>query len=83
MPTIRQLEKALAKRAPEDATHRPSEPLGLSPEALRWSMEKDAAPLEAKNALLALLDEARQTRWIALASLAVSVATLLVVLIRG
>ncbi len=45
--------------------------------------KKDLAPVEAKNALWALLNEARWTRWIALASLLVSLVTLLVVLFRG
>ena len=82
MPTIRQLEEALAKQPARDAA-RPPDPLRLSSEALRWGLENDLAPVETKNALWALLDEARLTRWIALASLLVSLATLLVVLLRG
>ncbi len=82
MPTLRQLEEAWAKQPSENVT-RPPEPWRVSPEALRWGLEKDLAPVEAKNALLKLLDEARRTRWIALASLVVSIATLLVVLLRG
>jgi hypothetical protein len=83
VPTIRQVEEALAKRPHEPAPRRRPAPWRLTNEALRWRVEKDQAPLEARNALLPLLDEARRTRWIAIASLAVSVATLLVVLFRG
>lgn len=81
MATIRQLEEALAKQPAKDVA-RPPDPLRLSPEALRWGLENDLAPVEAKNALWALLGEARLTRWTALVSLLVSFATLLVVLLR-
>lgn len=48
-------------------------------EERREEEERQSAPVVAKNVLLALLSEARRTRWIALVSLGVSVAALLVV----
>ena len=50
---------------------------------LRDEEERRSAPVVAKNVLLALLGEARRTGWIALVSLVIALATLLVVLLRG
>jgi hypothetical protein len=82
------LEEALLRRPDE-----PAEPVrsALKPnwESLRWGLERDGAPFVVRDAVLALLDEARASarrdRWatlIALAGVAVSIATLLVVLFR-
>jgi hypothetical protein len=41
------------------------DPPRLDPEILRWSAEKAAAPVETRNAVLALLEETRsQARWL-------------------
>ena len=86
MPTIRELEEALARELPEDAEQERWDPARtlLSPEAMRWSMEKESAPIAMRDALLSVLAEARATnrfaRWtlvvaaLALVCSAVSVA---------
>jgi hypothetical protein len=83
MPTVRQLEEILAQQPSEDATpsKRPWEITSV--EALRWGSRRTSRRSKLRNTLLALLDEARRTRWIALANLVISFATLLVVLLRG
>ena len=85
VPTIRQIQEALAKQAPEELED--SEPprappvreaLRLSPDVIRFRAEKDAAPLVARDALLDVLAEARATTRLARWTLLVAAVTLLV-----
>ena len=83
--TIRQLEQVLrAQQDQKPQLHKLWQP---SPEVIRSEMERQAAPVATRDAVLALLTEVRaKARWdrrIALASLAVALATLLLVLLRG
>jgi hypothetical protein len=77
MPTIRELEEALAKRPPDEGERQRSRlPWTLSPEAMLWSAEKETAPIAMRDAMLAVLAEARATTRLARWTLLVAVVAL-------
>ena len=91
MPTLRQLEEALSRDPSKDA-ERPLSDLfrapPLDPDVFRWRAEKESAPIEARDALLAVLAEARATtrlvRWtlvVAVLALVVSLAGIVIALL--
>jgi hypothetical protein len=67
MPTIRQIEQALAKQPPEERGAEPPSLLRLNPQVMRYQADKEAAPLVTRDILLDVLAEARATtrlaRW--------------------
>jgi hypothetical protein len=78
MATIRELEAILARQTPEDAAQErwDSGRTLLSPEAMRWSMEKESAPIATRDALLSVLAEMRATTRLARLTLAVAALAL-------
>jgi hypothetical protein len=95
MATVRELQERLAQenteRGESRRTHWRLRNLStISAESFAWEAEKRVAPVIAKNALLAMLGEARRTTrwarltfWIACTSLVVSIGSLVIVLYRG
>jgi hypothetical protein len=95
MATIRDLERVLGSESPEMAEERRkrltdafSTPT-IEPEVLRWQIEKDAAPVATRDAVLALIEEGRaQARWgrrmfwLTALSVAVAIANIAVFLAR-
>jgi hypothetical protein len=92
---IADLKRALADESPEEAEERRkrlTDALSMptiKPEVLRWQLEKDAAPVTTRDAVLALVEEGRaQARWgrrmfwLTALSIAVALANIAVFLAR-
>jgi hypothetical protein len=73
MPTVREVQAALAKAATRERPQRP----GPMP-YLGWAVEKESAPLVTRDAMLGVLAEARATtrlaRWTLVIILALAVS---------
>jgi hypothetical protein len=94
MPTIRELEDALARQDPDEMKRereeRETSLSKLTAEAMAFSAEKETAPLVARDTLHAVLAEQRTTtrlaRWtlvVAAMTLAVSVAGVVIALVSA
>ena len=77
MPTIQELQEALAKEPPKEGEQERWSPLRLSPDVMLSETERNVAPLVTRDALLALLAEARATTQLARRTLVVAALALL------
>jgi hypothetical protein len=78
MPTLRELEEALANQPPDEGEQEqePRSLSRLSPDAMLYSFERDTAPLAIRDTLRAVLAEARATTRLARWTLAVATLAL-------
>ena len=87
MPTIADLERALTNETPEETQDRRRRLAdALRPPdmaaSMRWRAEREAAPVVTRDAVLALVEEARWGRWLTAANVALTLINIVIFVAR-